>query len=327
MKWSRELQAAGRGLRTALRAASAMAIPPAAREAGVSGGGELLRIAEFGANPGALSMLTYLPASLSPHAPLIVLLHGCGQDAADFAMDAGWIALADRIGIPLLLPTQSQDNNRQGCFNWFRPLHTARGMGEAQSIRSMIAEAVRRFDGDPGAVTIAGLSAGGAMAAALLAAYPDVFAAGASIAGLPVGAASGAASALARMAQAGPIGRSPAAWADQVRRADPADHSRPWPRLSIWHGALDTVVDPANATLLTEQWCALHGLANAAPSVTEHGLARQAVWGDARRPPVELWTLPMLTHGYPVATGLPTGAALPTGIAATDHIARFWGLI
>lgn len=292
-----------------------------------SGAGELITIPDFGANPGDLAMLAYVPASLRSSAPLVVLLHGCGQGPAAFATDSGWMALADRVGLALVLPTQSEDNHRQRCFNWFRPAHVARGSGEAQSIRAMVTEAVRRFASDTRAVYIVGLSAGGAMAVAMLAAYPDVFAAGASIAGLPVGAATGAASALARMAQAGPDDRSAEAWADQVRNAAPAGYRGPWPRLSIWHGGLDTVVDPANAALLTLQWRAVHGLLAAPSTVTMHGLARQEVWGAANRPAVELWTLPAMAHGYPVAVaGVPSAAVLPVGVSATEEIARFWRL-
>jgi poly(hydroxyalkanoate) depolymerase family esterase len=332
MQWSRELRSAGRGLRTALQAASAMLVPPGVRDLiphdiAASGAGELITIPDFGANPGDLAMLAYVPASLRSGAPLVVLLHGCGQEPAAFAAESGWIALADRVGLALVLPTQPEDNHRQRCFNWFRPAHVARGSGEAQSIRAMVTEAVRRFASDTRAVYIAGLSAGGAMAVAMLAAYPDVFAAGASLAGLPVGAASGAASALARMAQAGPDGRSAEAWADQVRHAAPAGYRGPWPRLSIWHGGMDTVVDPANAALLTLQWRAVHGLLAAPSAVTMHGLARQEVWGAANRPSVELWTLPALAHAYPVAVdGIPSATALPAGISATDRIARFWRL-
>ena len=332
MQWSRELRSAGRGLRTAMHAASAMLAPPwvhdlAPHDIAASGAGELITIPDFGANPGDLAMLAYVPAGLPPGAPLVVLLHGCGQPPATFAADSGWIALADRVGLALVLPTQSEDNNRQRCFNWFRPAHVARGSGEAQSIRAMVTEAVRRFASDTRAVYIAGLSAGGAMAVAMLAAYPDVFAAGASIAGLPVGAASGPASALARMAQAGPDDRSAEAWADQVRSAAPAGYRGPWPRLSIWHGGLDTVVDPANAALLALQWRAVHGLLAAPSAVTMHGLARQEVWGPANRPSVELWTLPTMVHAYPVAVaGVPSAAVLPADVSATDRIARFWRL-
>jgi poly(hydroxyalkanoate) depolymerase family esterase len=328
MKWSREVLIVGRGLRTALRAASAVLAPPIPRDVATRGAGELINVPDFGANPGDLVMLTYRPSGLVAGAPLVVLLHGCGQEPAGFAADSGWIALADRVGMALVLPTQLAGNNRQRCFNWFRPAHTSRGHGEVQSVRAMVAEAVRRFDADPHAVHVAGLSAGGAMAVALLAAYPDVFAAGASIAGLPVGAAGGAASALARMAQAGPEGRSAEEWGDQVRRAGPTDYRGPWPRLSIWHGGLDTVVDPVNASLLVQQWRAVHGLTEA-PATTDTTLQmRHDMWGGVRRPCVESWTIPRMAHGYPVDASAGTSSTIvPISVSATNGIARFWGLI
>jgi poly(3-hydroxybutyrate) depolymerase len=81
------------------------------------------------------------------------------------------------------------------------------------------------------------------MAAALLAAYPEAFAAGAVVAGLPVGAAGSTSEALRRMAEAGPV-RTPAGWADQIRGAAPIGYAGPWLRLIIWHGEADRVLDP-----------------------------------------------------------------------------------
>lgn len=328
MEWSRQVKVARRGLRTALRAASAIMVPAAPAGSLAWGTGAVLHVSEFGANPGGLAMRVYTPHDLPAHAPLVVLLHGCGQDAVGFAVESGWIALADRIGLTLVLPEQSEANNSQRCFQWFRAAHTTRGKGEAGSIRAMVAEAVRRYDSDPGQVFVVGLSAGGAMAAALLAAYPDVFAGGASVAGLPVGAASGPASALAFMAQAGPENRSLEAWAALARDMGPAGYQGPWPRLSIWHGGLDTVVDPGNADLLARQWCALHGIGAAAPAVETVSLARHATWRDAKGPCVEVWTVPVMVHGYPaISLGTPVTGVLPVGLSATDHIAAFWGVL
>ena len=121
-----------------------------------------------------------------------------------FAEASGWIELADRLRVPLILPEQAEANNAGRCFQWFQPSDTARDAGEAGSIADMTRAAVGRFNSDPRRVFVVGLSAGGAMAAALLAAYPDVFAAGASVAGLPVGAARSGMQAILRMASAGP---------------------------------------------------------------------------------------------------------------------------
>jgi feruloyl esterase len=134
------------------------------------------------------------------------------------------------------------------------------------------------------------------------------------------------------MAQAGPTGRSPEAWADQVRSAGPPGYDGPWPRLSIWHGGMDTVVDPTNAHLLAGQWRALHRLPEAPSAATQDGQVRHEVWGAPDEPKVELWTIPSMPHGYPVAAAavpslaVPSSAVLPVGISATQRIARFWGL-
>jgi poly(hydroxyalkanoate) depolymerase family esterase len=328
MEWSRQIKVARRGLRTALRTASAVMAPAAVVGSPTWGTGVVLEVPEFGDNPGKLAMRMYTPHDLPGRAPLVVLLHGCGQDAAGFAVESGWIALAERIGLALVLPEQSDTNNRQRCFHWFRAADTERGKGEVGSIRAMVTEAVRRCDSDPGRVFVVGLSAGAAMAAALLAAYPDVFAAGASVAGLPVGAASGAASALAHMAHAGPEDRPPEAWAALARDMGPPDYHGPWPRLSIWHGGLDNVVDPGNADLLARQWCALHGIGVAEPAVAVGLVARHVTWRDATGPAVEAWTIPAMAHGYPtVGVGMPVVGVLPVGLSATDRIAAFWGLL
>ncbi len=271
MKWSRELRIARRSMRTAFKAASSVAkarakLPAALQMPSWSvptplvGEGRSGEVTGFGSNPGRLSMFVHCPRR-PPEvgAPLIVLLHGCGQTAAAFARDTGWADLADRMGVPLVLPEQSGDNNRGRCFNWFRPDHVNRDAGEVLSIRQMVAAGIQQFHSDPTRIFIAGLSAGGAMTAALMAAYPDVFAAGAIIAGLPVGAASSVSDALVRMAEAGPA-RSRDDWARQVHLSAPSGYAGRWPRVSIWHGLADDVVDPTNSQLLAEQWSAVHGL-------------------------------------------------------------------
>ena len=280
-------------------------------------------VAGFGANPGALGMLQYEPPSPPrPGAPLLVLLHGCTQDAGGFALACGFMALADRVGAPLLLPEQRAENNPGRCFNWFAPADTRRGSGEAVSIRQMVAHALRQFQGDPERVFVAGLSAGGAMAAALLAAYPDVFAAGAVVAGLPVGVATDLPSALARMRSAGGETREALVARAAPARAGGVGWPR-MPRLSVWHGSTDKTVDPANGDALVAQWTGLLGLP-AAPDREDQvarGVTRRT-WGRA----VEQWRLDGFGHAFPAREPGADPYVQRAPVSAAEEIARFWGL-
>lgn len=320
MHWSKELRSLRRGVRLATRVGLAqvqrnLKAASAARPAPHG----FMPIAASRPNPGRLRGLIYLPPDkVAADGPLIVLLHGCGQDAVSFATDAGWTALADRLRVPLLLPEQQDANNRQRCFQWFEPEHVARGRGEAASIAAMVRATVSQFACDRRRVFIAGLSAGGAMAAAMLAAYPDLFAAGAVVAGLPVGTANGTLSALTRMAHGGSV-RTPDEWAALARTIAPAGFRGPWPRLSIWHGDSDDVVVPLNGEQLALQWAALNGLP-AAPSSAD-GI--RACWGEA----MELWRLPRLGHAWPIGPDAAASRFAAAGpIAAAPMIARFWRL-
>ena len=161
----------------------------------------LVETAGFGANPGALRMFSFVPDDLQQPPALVVVLHGCGQTAAGYDLGAGWSTLAGHYGFALLMPEQQPSNNGQGCFNWFNPEDTARDSGEACSIRQMIARMVQDHKVDERRIFVTGLSAGGAMTSVMLATYPELFAAGAIIAGLPFGVASNVREALNGMFQ------------------------------------------------------------------------------------------------------------------------------
>ena len=322
MDWSDGVRSLRRGLGIASRVAVARLKEDTSKVslAASSARGHFAVLPEFGPNPGRLQLRVYLPpVPVRDGAPLITLLHGCGQDAGSFARESGWTALADRVGLPLVLPQQQELNNQARCFQWFLPSDTERGHGEAGSIAAMISAAAVRFNSDPRRIFVAGLSAGGAMAAAMLAAYPDLFAAGAVCAGLPVGSAHSAIQALARMAHGAPECET-GEWIERVRRIAPRGYAGAWPRLSIWHGEADEIVVADNGRKLAAQWRALHRL----PEAPSHQSYSHQRWADA----VELWMLPDFGHAWPVGCGdgLPAHFAAPAPVAAVPEIARFWGI-
>ncbi len=292
-------------------------------------GGEWQDVAEFGSNPGRLAMRVFRPErARRPGAALVMLLHGCRQDAEEFAVSGGFVEAARRHGFVLVLPEQAAANHHARCFSWYSVADTRRGRGEVLSLRQMTQAALRQFRCDPDRVFVAGLSAGGAMAAVLLAAYPETFAAGAVIAGLPVGCAGNAGEALLRMHDAGPAMMSPADWAARI--TGQLDHKGRWPRLSIWHGDADRVVDPGNGENLARQWAALHGidLASAAIEHPAPGISRRR-WGHGRAPAVEAWRIAGLDHGFPVdeeaARRRPASQwVMGTPVDATEAILGFW---
>src|SRR5438309_5553884 len=150
----------------------------------------LRELTGFGANPGNLRRFSYAPEDMPPNAPLVIALHGCTQTAEEYDHGTGWSSLADRLGFAVVYPQQQPAKNPKNCFSWFLPSDSARGHGEALSIREMVEHALRTFAADRSKVFITGFSAGGGMASVMLATYPEVFAGGALIAGLPYGSAS-----------------------------------------------------------------------------------------------------------------------------------------
>lgn len=291
----------------------------------------LTQVTGFGTNPGNLSMYTYVPDGLPAGAPLVLALHGCTQSAQDYYAHSGWPKLADTYGFALVFPQTSSSNNANSCFNWFEPGDSGRGQGEALSLRQMADKALALYGGDSRRVHITGLSAGGAMTANMLAAYPDVFAGGAIASGLPARCASSVSAAYTCMYS--PPDRSPAQWGDLVRSAAPAGTAS-WPRVAIWQGTADTTVVPANAGELRDQWTNVWGLGQT-PSRTEGlgGGTSRSVYDDASgRAAVEVYSVSGMGHGLAVDPGSgpeqcgSAGTYYLDTVCSSYHTARFWGL-
>ncbi|MFF9576095.1 alpha/beta hydrolase family esterase [Streptomyces rubiginosohelvolus] len=294
----------------------------------------LERVTSFGANPGGLNMYVYRPTALPADAPVVVALHGCTQSAQVYSDNAGLNTFADRHGFLVVYAETTTANNANKCFNWFQPGDTRRGQGEAASIRQMVAHAATAYGADTGRAQVTGLSAGGAMTSVMLAAYPDVFAAGAVVAGIPYGCGVDVVSAFGCMSPG--VDRTPAAWAQAVRDAHPG-FAGPWPRVAIWHGDNDATVAPRNADELRDQWTAVHGLGQTPDRTSTIGpnSTRRSEYlaADGGASVVEVNRVPGIGHGTPVDPG---SGAEQCGATGTQHfidsicsgywITRFFGL-
>ncbi|MGZ8297471.1 MAG: extracellular catalytic domain type 1 short-chain-length polyhydroxyalkanoate depolymerase [Allosphingosinicella sp.] len=309
-------------LRPSRKGRSAFAAPSATRD-------RLSDLDWTGDNPGNLRARCYVPAGIEGPAPLVVVLHGCTQDAAVYDHGSGWSTLADRHGFILLFPEQQRSNNPMLCFNWFSGNDTQRGMGEAASIRSMIEAMTKAHEIDRKRIFVTGLSAGGAMASVMLAAYPDTFAAGAIIAGVAYGCAADVTEAFDCMggrarSDAGELGA-------RVRRASP--HEGPWPRVQVWQGSADRTVVASNADAIVLQWTHLHGLGPQPDRSDEvEGYPRRAWLGAEGEPLVEQYEITGMAHGIPLdgsgedALGEAGAHMLDVGLSSTARIAAFFGI-
>ena len=292
--------------------------------------GSLGETTGFGSDPGNLRMMSYVPAALPRKAPLVVALHGCGQDATGFGHGSGWRELADRHHFALLLPEQRRANNPNACFSWFLDGDTRRDAGEAQSIRQMIAHMISTYSIDCDRIFITGLSAGGAMTSAMLACYPDVFAGGAIIAGLPFDGARNLQAALETMRTARdyPAGK----WGEAVLKA--SEHRGRFPKISVWHGTADAVVNPNNAEAIVKQWANVHRLPLTPSAKTKVSGHCRSVWRNGSGEDViEYFAIAGMGHGVPLSPGYGTTGCghvsvfyIDAGISSACHIARFWGL-
>jgi poly(hydroxyalkanoate) depolymerase family esterase len=291
-----------------------------------AGAATIGEITGFGTNPGALRMFRYVPDGLPAGRPAVVALHGCTQTAAAYGTNAGWVELADRWRFTLVLPEQQPANNLSRCFNWFQLGDISRGQGEAESIAQM----VRRTLADTGATQAhaTGLSAGGAMTAVMLAAYPDMFTGGGIVAGLPYRCATTMIDAFSCMNPGKNL--TPAQWGAMVRSA--SQHTGPWPAVSIWHGTSDFTVAQANQRELVEQWTTVHGTTTSNTD-TVAGYPHTVYRNPAGRAVVETYSITGMGHGQPVDPGTATGQCgrtaayiLDVNACAAWHLGRFWGL-
>lgn len=228
---------------------------------------------------------------------LVVMLHGCRQAPDDFAAGTGMNRHAEAARLLVAYPEQPQGANASGCWNWFEPAHQARGAGEPALLAGIARALAAEFDLAPGRIFAAGLSAGGAMAAVLAEAYPDVFAAVGIHSGLPAGAARDVVSAFAAMRGQG---------------VAPAPRSSG--RTIVFHGTADHTVSVGNA----------HAIAGHAGGLAEEsGATAGRRWRRRADDRLELWLVEGAGHAW--SGGHPSGSFTdPAGPDASAEMLRFF---
>ena len=288
-----------------LKAGRARGGAPAARGADILGPGAFLEGSHAG-QAGARRYRLYVPARpASGPRPLLVMLHGCTQDAEDFAAGTAMNLAAERHGCLVLYPEQASSANHSQCWNWFEHAHQQRGQGEAALIAGMTRQVLEQHGGDPARVYVAGLSAGGAMAAVMATAYPDLYAAVGVHSGLAAGSARDLVTGLQAMK-----GKHPGRQATPGRRV-PA---------IVFHGERDATVHPSNGVAAYRQFGGA-----AATEIEEQGRGHtRAMTLDANgRVLAEHWRLHGAGHAW--SGGSAAGSYTdPSGPDASGEMLRFF---
>ncbi|MBY2915358.1 alpha/beta hydrolase family esterase [Rhizobium leguminosarum] len=290
----------------------------------------LVETTAFGSNPGRLIMKSFVPTARLPKSPaLVVVLHGCRQTPESLDRAAGFSKLAKGHGFVLLYPEQRSANNSQRCFNWFRPSAVARDRGELLSIKQMIEHACERHRIDRSRIFVAGLSAGGAMSAALVANYPSLFAGAAIIAGMPVGSARDGMSALRAMKSGAPP--PPGGWGRPVTEI--SSEIKAWPAITIWQGMEDRTVNPLNASACIAQWLEVQGLDEGSGRAEEKPWGWLQSWRTADGLKLAFYSVTNMGHGLPIKMRDATKSrrsgdpyVIAAEISAPAELLRLWGL-
>jgi len=270
--------------------------------------------ASFGSEAGTRPYKLYIPTGYAGKPlPMVVMLHGCTQTPDDFAAGTRMNALAEERGCFVLYPAQTRAANRSRCWNWFKRGHQRRDQGEPAIVAGMTRECMSRYAIDPRRVYVAGLSAGGAMAAVLAGAYPELYAALGVHSGLAVGSAHDVQSAFAAM-QGAPAARSPV----RKRTCGPVP-------VIVFHGDRDTTVHPHNG----EQVILGSADPAAASSVEQgqvpggHAYTRTVHRDSTGRIVLEHWLVHGAGHAW--SGGSPSGSYTdPKGPDAARAMLRFF---
>jgi poly(hydroxyalkanoate) depolymerase family esterase len=261
----------------------------------------------FSNRAGTRRYKTFLPSRHAAQGlPLVVMLHGCKQNPDDFAAGTCMNRLAEELGFAVVYPAQSGKANVSACWNWFQPEHQVRDAGEPSLIAGITCEVVARHQLDARRVYVAGLSAGGAMAAVMGTTYPELYSAIGIHSGLPYAAARDLPSAFAAMK--GKPGKA--------HRTSARSHRVP---MIVFHGDCDVTVHPSNGE---------HAMTDTLEKVEQghvngRAYTRTTQWNDSGKPVLEHWLIHGAGHAW--SGGSASGSyADPLGPDASREMLRFF---
>jgi poly(hydroxyalkanoate) depolymerase family esterase len=281
------------------------------------------KLENFGTNLGGLEASYFTPNIENP--ALVVLLHGCAQQGDELAVKSGLFGLAKKHKFALLLPQQGLNNNIKRCFNWYSSDDSTRDSGENLSIKNMINSLKAQLGSKD--VYILGLSAGGAMASGMLANYPALFTGGAVVAGIPFPCADGLITGISCMRN------GPSQTADElvtlVKKLNPQQTI--WPKLSVWTGATDSIVNPLNSSMLVKQWASLSALEQKPIIHKKSGYTITRWHNLEKEAQVELIEVSDRGHGIMVNPNVENGGKasdyiLASPVSTVKHVIDFWQL-
>jgi poly(hydroxyalkanoate) depolymerase family esterase len=271
---------------------------------------------------GTRSYKLYVPSGYTGQAvPLILMLHGCTQNPDDFATGTRMNQLAEEHDLLVAYPAQAKNANMQGCWNWFQASDQQRGQGEPSIIAGITKQVMEEYEVAEGRVYVAGMSAGGAMAAILGATYPDLYAAVGVHSGLAPGSAHDMPSAFTAMRQGGPVVASQNGTGGGSREIVPT---------IIFHGDGDTTVHPRNGERLLAHLGA-EGRNGSSPRVSArrggvpggYEYTKFTYRGADGRDLVERWSIYGLGHAWSGGS-YPGSYTDPKGPDASAEMVRFF---
>ncbi|MBT8449090.1 MAG: PHB depolymerase family esterase [Gammaproteobacteria bacterium] len=281
------------------------------------------KLEQFGENPGELLATVYSPKTET--SSIVLLLHGCAQNAEWLAEHTGLMSAAKAEEFTLLMPQQVKANNIQLCFNWFSEADQLMGSGETASIMNMIETVKKTTKADK--VYVVGLSAGGAMATSLIAQYPNEFQAAGIIAGVGYPCADSLIKALTCMKSGSTYQISDLAEKVQKLHGETVQ----WPNITVMAGTEDTIVSPQNATQIQQQWQIIMDANKKITGTNVLDGITASRMENAQDAYIELLMIEGIGHGWPINSKSPNaGKAAPfvleTTVNATDYLINQWQL-